>query len=319
MYTLYPAIKPYQTHELAVGKPHVLYVEEIGNPDGLPVIILHDGPGGAGDPNLRRFFDPQIFHMIIFDQRGCGRSTPHVELQKNTTAELLDDIETIREFLGLSRVILFGGGWGALLALLYAQLYPQSVANLILYRIFLGRTADLNWLYQQGANCIYPDYWEEFIAAIPPEQQNNIPEFYFNCLQGSNDLARMSAAKNWALWQANCSSLHPCPDLIEEYSDPHFALGLASLQTHYIKNHYFIEDNQVLIDAHKIRHLPAYIIQGRYDMVYPLAGAWELHQAMPASNLSIIREAGHSVHEPGIIDALIGASKLISKEDLDVC
>ncbi len=318
MHTLYPAIKPYLSHELPVGKPHVLYVEETGNPDGLPVIVLHPGPGAGGDTHLRRFFDPQRYRIIIFDQRGCGRSTPHTELQHNRTQDLLDDIDAVRAYLKLDAFVLFGGGWGSLLALLYAQLYPQQVTALMLHQIYLGRKQDIDWFYKNGANHIYPDYWQEFIAAIPPEERDDIPLYYSKCLQGTNELARMAAAKNWAAWQAHCSSLQPHVNVIDQYSDLHFALGLATLESYYVNHHYFIEDNQILDNTHKIRHIPSYLVHGRYDMVCPLAGAWSLHQALPASNLRIVRDAGHSDREAGIIDALIEASIEISRQEPEV-
>ncbi|MFW2534094.1 MULTISPECIES: prolyl aminopeptidase [unclassified Legionella] len=319
MHTLYPPIKPYKCSELPVSEPHVLYVEETGNPNGLPVLVLHPGPGAEGANHLRRFFDPQIYRIVLFDQRGCGRSTPHAEFKNNNTQNLLDDIDTIRDYLNITRFVLFGGGWGSLLALLYAQLYPQQVHALLLHHVFLGRQRDIDWFYRQGANLIYPDYWQEFISLVPLEEQNHLTHYYARCLQGDNEVARMAAAKHWALWQARCSSLQPHANVIEHYSEPHFALALATLESYFINNHFFIEENQVLANVHKIRHLPAYLIHGRYDMICPLAGAWELHQALPASNLRIVREAGHSDQETGIIDALIAAGKEISRQGLDVC
>ncbi len=319
MHTLYPPIKPYKCSELPVSEPHVLYVEETGNPNGLPVLVLHPGPGAEGANHLRRFFDPQIYRIVLFDQRGCGRSTPHAELKNNNTQNLLDDIDTIRDYLNITRFVLFGGGWGSLLALLYAQLYPQQVHALLLHHVFLGRQRDIDWFYRQGANLIYPDYWQEFISLVPLEEQNHLTHYYARCLQGDNEVARMAAAKHWALWQARCSSLQPHANVIEHYSEPHFALALATLESYFINNHFFIEENQVLANVHKIRHLPTYLIHGRYDMICPLAGAWELHQALPASNLRIVREAGHSDQETGIIDALIAAGKEISRQGLDVC
>ncbi|KTD50278.1 proline iminopeptidase [Legionella quinlivanii] len=319
MHSLYPPIKPYYVHELPVAHPHVLYVEETGNPEGLPVIVLHPGPGAGGDAYLRRFFDPQIYRIILFDQRGCCRSTPHLELNDNTTQSLMDDIDAIRDYLGLQRFVLSGGGWGSLLALLYAELYPQQICGLLLHRIFLGRQQDIDWFYRQGANLVYPDYWQEFTHLIPETQLDEVPAYYTSRLQGPNELGRMSAAKNWTLWLARCSSLQPHQNLIDQYSDPHFALTLATLETHYINNRYFIEENQVLKNASKLRHIPAYLIHGRYDMVCPLSGALTLHQALPASNLSIVRDAGHSDREAGIIDALICASKEMSRQRLDAC
>ncbi|KTC65559.1 proline iminopeptidase (plasmid) [Legionella adelaidensis] len=317
MLTLYPAIKPNVSHIFSVTKPHVLYLEESGNPNGIPIIALHSGPGAGGDTHLRRFFDPQRYRIIIFDQRGCGRSTPHLELANNTTQDLIDDIEAVRHFLGLNRFILFGGGWGSLLALLYAEQYPQNVNALLLHQILLGRKDDIDWFYQGGAAKIYPDYWQDFIKTIPGNRQNNITGYFNECLQGTNDLARISAAKTWATWQAHCSSLQPNLNVIDAYNDPHFALTLATLESHYVSNQYFIKENQVLENIKKIRHIPTYLIHGRYNMVCPLSAAWQLHESMPASHLSIVRDAGHSDREPGLIDAIIHASIEILRQDLD--
>lgn len=317
MHYLYPSIKPYAQHELKVSDTHVLYIEETGNPTGIPVIVLHPGPGAESDPHSRRFFDPQHYRIVLFDQRGCGRSTPHLELRENHTDLLLEDIDTIRDYLGLSEFVLFGGGWGSLLALLYAEKFPQHIKALLVHQIHLGRQKDTDWFYKQGASLVYPDYWEEFIQNVPENKRDDIPKYYSDCLQGSNELARMGAAKNWALWQARCSSLQPHLYVIDQFSDPHFALALATLESHYITHHYFIDENQVMNDVNKIRHIPTYIVHGRFDLVSPLASAWELHKAIPASNLRIVRDAGHSERETGIIDALIYASKEISKQELD--
>jgi proline iminopeptidase len=317
MHNLYPAIKPYQCHELAVENPHVLYIEETGNPQGLPVIILHAGPGAGSDSYMRRFFDPSFYRIIIFDQRGCGRSTPHANTQNNTTSQLLEDIDAVRDYLKINRFIISGGGWGCLLALLYAELYPSHISGLLLYKIFLGRKTDISWFYKQGASLIYPDYWKEFTHQIPEEELNSIPKYYANRMQSDNELARMAAAKSWSLWQARCSTLQPHQSIIDQYSDPHAALALATLEPYYVSNNYFIEENQILNNINKIRHVPTHLVHGRYDMICPLAGAWDLHQNLYASNLSIIRDAGHSDRESGIIDALITASKEIAKSSLD--
>ncbi|KTD22959.1 prolyl aminopeptidase [Legionella londiniensis] len=319
MHTLFPAIKPYKCHKLPVDEPHLLYLEETGNPKGLPVIVLHPGPGAGGDTHLRRYFDPEHYRIIIFDQRGCGRSTPHCEIRNNSTQHLLEDIETIREYLGLDRFVLSGGGWGSLLALLYAEHYPQYVKALLLHQIFLGRKEDIDWFYKHGASKVYPDHWQAFLNIASREEQKSILQYYYHCLQGNNEIARMAAAKNWALWQAHCSSIQPHLNVLDQYSDPHFALSLATLESYYIQHHYFIEDNQVLADIHKIRHIPTYLIHGRYDMVCPLTGAWALNEAHPSSNLYIVRDAGHSDREAGIIDAIILASNEILRQDLTAC
>lgn len=317
MHTLYPAIKPYATHELRVTKPHVLYVEETGNPLGVPVIVLHSGPGAGSEPHLRRFFDPQQYRIIIFDQRGCGQSTPHTEITNNTTSYLIDDIDAIRDFLKLERFVLFGSGFGSTLALLYAERYPQYVRALLLHQVYLARQSDIDWFFKRGASLVYPDYWQEFTQMVPPESLSTIPAYYNECLQGNNELARMGAAKNWALWQARCSSLQPHLSVIEYFSDPRFALAYAMIESHFVTNRYFIEENEIMDNAHKIRHIPCFIIHGRYDMVCPLAGAWELNHALMSSDLRIIRDAGHSDREPGIIDALVEASKEILRHNLE--
>ncbi len=317
MHTLYPAIKPYKTHQLKVDEPHTLYLEESGNPEGIAVIVLHSGPGAEVSAHYRRYFDPQHYRIILFDQRGAGRSTPHAALKKNNTQALIDDIEAIRAHLGIEHFVLFGGGWGSLLALLYAERYPQNVTALLLHQIFLGRQQDIDWFYKSGANLIYPDYWQAFISIVPEESLNDIPGYYASHLQGNNELFRMSAAKNWALWQAHCSSMQPHLSIIDQFSDTHFALALASIESHYVCNNYFIDENQVLEHANKIRHIPSYFIHGRYDLVCPLAGAWALNQAIPASKLLIIRDASHSDQEAGMIDALITASIDICKYTLD--
>lgn len=317
MHSLYPAIKSYAQHNFKVSDLHTLYLEETGNPEGIPVIVLHQGPGIESDPYLRRFFDPQAYRIILFDQRGCGRSTPHLELKENNTSLLLDDIDAIRDFFGITEFVLSGGGWGSLLALLYAQKFPQQIRALLLHQIFLGRQQDVDWFYKRGASLVYPDYWEEFISAVPENMLDDIPQYYADCLQGTNELAGMSAAKNWALWQARCCSLQPHLSVIDQFSDPHFAVTLALLESYYIKNNYFIEENQVMDHVHKIRHIPTYIVHGRFDLISPLDSAWTLHKAIPASNLRIVRDAGHSDRELGIIDALIYASKDISKQHLD--
>jgi proline iminopeptidase len=317
MHNLYPAIKPYTQHNIEVGPLHSLYVEETGNPKGLPVIVLHQGPGAGSDPYLRRFFDPQIYRIVSFDQRGCGRSTPHLELRENTTANLLDDINAIKAFLKLDALVLFGGGFGAMLALLYAEAFPDNVKALLIYQIFLGRKRDVDWFYKQGASLVYPDYWQEFTQIVPKNEHKDIPAYYASCLQGTNELARMSAAKNWALWQARCNSLQPHLSVIDQYSDPHFASTLATIETHYITNRYFIEENQVMDGIQKISHIPTYLVHGRYDLITPLAIAWEVHQAIPGSNLRIVRDAGHSDRESGMIYAILYASKDISKHNLE--
>lgn len=318
MQTLYPAIKPYATYELAVDDLHTLYVEEVGNPQGIPVLILHAGPGGSGETQSRRYFDPERFRMILFDQRGCGRSSPYMELRNNTTTHLIQDIETLRQYFNLNRFILYGGGVGSLFALLYAQICPSVVSGLLLHRVFLGRQQDIYWFYQQGANLVYPDYWQEFTASMPESEKKFIPQLYAERLQSDNELARMAAAKAWATWRAYCDSLQVHQARLEQYLNPHFALCLATIESHYLLHNYFIKENQVFDKIHKLEQIPIYLIHGRYDMVCPLAGAWTLQQVLPHARLSIIRDAGHSEGEAGMIDALIMATKDLVHRDLDV-
>lgn len=315
MTALFPPIKPYKTHFLPVDSRHTLYIEETGNPNGTIVVALHSGPGHCNIATLRRFFDPEIYRIVTFDQRGCGRSTPHANVVNNTTQALIDDINKIKIHLNLDRFILLGGGWGALLALLYAENYPKQITHLILYSLFLGRKTDTAWLHHHGTNMIYPDYWEEFLNAIPTEHHHNVIPYYQEILSGSNELARLSLAKQWALRFAKTITLQPHQQLISEITDPHHALSLATLQIHYLSQHYFIKENQVLNDCDKIAHIPAYIIQGRYDMLCPLANAWELHKALPLSHLSIVSEAGHSEEEHGMQEAIVAATyQVISQE-----
>lgn len=310
MQPMYPAIKTYATHTLAVDDTHTLYIEECGNPEGKPVIILHSGPGAGCEKYHRRFFDPERYRIILFDQRGSGRSKPHASLVNNTTQHLIEDIETIREHFGLDRMRLFGGAWGSTLALLYAQAYPQNVSGLILHRVFLAREKDINWFYQPGrASEVFPDHFESFIKAIPEAERGDLIKAYAKRLSGNDELKRMSAAKAWSLWQAHCSSLNPHNDILEHFKEPHFATALAMIETHYFVNNCFIENNQILDNVRRIRHIPMFIVHGRYDMVCPLENAWSLHTACPSSELMVVRDAGHSIREPGIIDALIIASK----------
>ncbi|NKB46659.1 MAG: prolyl aminopeptidase [Legionellales bacterium] len=313
MYTLYPAIKTNAEHRLAVDPPHQLYVEECGNPNGVPVLVVHSGPGAGCETYYRRFFDPEQYRIILFDQRGAGRSIPHACLENNKTSNLLDDMETIREFLAIDQWVLFGGAWGASLSLLYAQRHPKRVTCLILYSVFLARHRDIDWFYQEGANYIFPDYWQDFIKGFSEPEQQNLIQVYHERLTGDDELARMAAAKNWSLWQARCRSLQPLHNIIDHFSDPRFAAGLAIIETHYFAHQCFIEENQILQNINRIKTLPIYIIHGRYNISCPLQSAWQLHQACPNSRLFIIRDAGHSAREAGITDAIILATKEVTK------
>ncbi len=309
MMTLYPEIKPYARHRLAVEPPHELYIEECGDPAGIPVLVVHGGPGGGCDTRSRSFFDPERYRIILFDQRGAGRSTPHAELTHNNTQALITDIESIRHFLDIKQWILFGGSWGSTLSLLYAQAYPETIMGLILRGIFLCRQKDFHWFYQHGASQIYPDYWEDYLHPIAKHQRDNLIEAYYELLTGNNELARMAAAKAWSVWEGRCATLRPNHEVVEHFSDPHTALAMARIEAHYFINHAFIKPDQILKDAQKLNGIPGIIVHGRYDMICTLDNAVELHHAWPESQLNIIRDAGHSASEPSITDALVRATR----------
>jgi len=314
MQILFPEIKPYARHALAVEEPHVLYLDESGSKDGLPVVFLHGGPGAGCDAASRRWFDPNIYRIITFDQRGCGRSTPHAELQNNNTWRLVEDLEQIREFLGIEQWVVFGGSWGSTLALAYAQSHPERVLGLILRGIFLCREEEIHWFYQQGASRIFPDYWQDYLAPIPPKEQDNLVSAYYKRLTGSDQIAQLHAAKAWASWEGRTATLRPNPAFVARFSETQKALALARIECHYFMHKAFLLDNQLLNNMPKIAHIPGIIVHGRYDLICPLENAWALHQAWPSSELQIIREAGHSAGEPGITDALIRATKQMAQQ-----
>lgn len=315
MLTLYPEIRPYRVHRLAVDPPHELHVEESGNPAGIPVLFLHGGPGVGCHPVQRSFFDPLRYRIILFDQRGAGQSTPHGELAGNDTAALLRDIERIRVFLGIERWVLFGGSWGSTLGLAYAEAFPERVRALVLRGIFLCRPQDLRWFFQEGASRIFPDYWRDYVEHVPPGERDDIVAAYHRLLSGSNEIARMSAAKSWAMWQARCVTLRGNQELIDRFTDPHVALPLACIGAHYLVNDGFLREGQLLQDAARLADIPGYIVHGRYDMICPLDNAFALHEAWPGAKLCIVRDAGHSAAEPGIIDALVRATREIAALD----
>ena len=309
MLNLYPNIQPYATYSLPVDALHTLYLEESGNKHGTPIIYIHGGPGAGCDPDNRRFFDPIKYRIILFDQRGCGKSTPHSELKNNTTQLLIEDLEKIRKYLDIEKWLLFGGSWGSTLALLYAQAYPHKVIGMILRGIFLCQQQNLRWLYHKnGISNIYPDYWQEFVSIIPKAKQNNILAAYHTLLTSNNEIARMAAAKAWSRWEAVCATLDPCQKIEQHLNDPHLALSLARIECHYFINKCFIEENAILNNMGKIENLQGIIIHGRYDMICTMNNAYQLHKAWPNSKLIIIRNAGHSSREPGILSELIHAT-----------
>jgi len=309
MLVLYPEIKPYASCHLSVQAPHEIYLEESGNPDGIPVLFVHGGPGFGCDARSRCFFDPELYRIILFDQRGAGQSMPHAELEHNHTDGLLADMEQIREFLHIERWIVFGGSWGSTLSLLYAQAHPERVMALILRGIFLARDQDVAWLFQAGASRLFPDYWEDFLRPVPEAGRHDLVGSYYQLLTGENELARMAAAKAWSSWEARCATLRPSVEVVEHSLDPHIALALARIEAHYFVNRSFIRPNQIIEDAIKLQGIPGVIVHGRYDIVCPMDNAFELHQHWPESELHIIRDAGHSSSEPGITDALVRTTR----------
>ncbi len=313
MHTLYPPIKPYREFMLSVESPHELYVEECGNPDGLPIFFVHGGPGSGCNEEQRRFFDPNVYRIILFDQRGCGQSKPHLELAENTTQTLVEDIEKLRHHLDIDRFILFGGSWGSTLSLVYAQTYPDRVLALILRGIFLNRNSDIQWLFGgAGANRIFPDHWEEFLAMIPEANRHNPILAYYEMMTGDDEVTRMAAAKAWATWEGNCSTLEPNKHVMDIMKNPHHALSLARIECHYFMHNCFLEPNQIIRNMPLIAEIPGIIVHGRYDIVCSLDNAWELHKNWPNSELHIIRDAGHSAYEPGIVDGLVKATRTIT-------
>ena len=308
MRDLYPKIKPYVSHSLRVDETHVLHVEECGSPDGIPVLFVHGGPGAGFSPVHRCFFDPEKYRIVLFDQRGSGKSTPHASLENNTTQHLVADMEFIRDYLGINRWLLFGGSWGSTLSLVYAETHPERVLGLILRGIFLCRPHEIRWFYQEGASHIFPDYWEDYLRPIPEAERGDLLKAYHRRLTSENEVARMAAAKAWSKWEGRTSTLHPSATVVNHFSEPHNALSLARIECHYFSNDSFLEPNQILRDADRLASIPGIIVQGRYDVVCPMQSAWDLHNAWPEAELQIIPDAGHSALETGIIDALVRAT-----------
>ncbi len=305
MRQLYPEIQPYQQFMLAVGDGHQLHVEVSGVPEGVPVLFLHGGPGGGTQPWHRRFFDPLRYRIILFDQRACGRSTPHASLEHNTTWDLVEDMELLRQELAIERWVLFGGSWGSTLALAYAERYPQRVLHLILRGIFLCRRRDIDWFYQDGASRIFPDAWAEYLRPIPLAEQHDLLAAYHRRLTGEDELVRMACAKAWSIWEGHCSTLHPQAGLVDHFAEPHVALALARIEAHYFQHDSFLQERPLLAGAAALAAIPGHIVHGRYDMVCPLDNATALHAVWPRARLQIIRDAGHAASEPGIVDALV--------------
>jgi proline iminopeptidase len=306
--SLFPHIEPYSTGFVTEGC-HEIYYEECGNPSGKPVVFLHGGPGGGGSEDVRRFFDPSLYRIIVFDQRGCGRSKPHGCLENNTTWDLVSDIEKIRSTLNIRKWMVFGGSWGSTLALAYSQTHPESVSEMILRGVFMLRQKELDWFYQEGASKIFPDDWENFVAIIPHQKRNNLMVAYNEIFNSNDEDLKLEAAVNWSRWEAATSKLVQNNSLMDEFSDPYFALAFALIENHYFINKGFLDsEDQLIKGIEKIRHIPAKIIQGRYDIVCPMETAYEVYKEWPEATLEIAKSSGHSAFEKEIIHLLVSAT-----------
>ena len=306
---LFPEIEPYDSGHLRVDSVHSVYFEQCGNPEGKPAIFVHGGPGGGSSSVHRRFWDPAVYRIILFDQRGCGRSTPHAELRNNTTWDLVADMERIRTRLGIERWQLFGGSWGSTLALAYAQQYPDRVTELVLRGVFLLRRREIEWYYQEGASRIFPEAWQDYLEPIPEDERDDMVGAYYRRLTSSDRTERIRAARAWSIWEGSTSRLVPDPELIKRTGDETFAEAFARIECHYfINGGFFQEDNHLLQNAHRIQHIPTVIVQGRYDIVCPAESAYDLHQAWPTSTLEIAPKSGHSALEPEITSLLVSAT-----------
>lgn len=307
--TLYPPIEPFDAGMLRVSPLHEIYYEVSGAPGGKPVVVCHGGPGGGSTPSMRRYFDPERYKIVIFDQRGCGKSKPHAELEENNTWALVEDMETLRERLGIERWQVFGGSWGSTLALAYAETHPVRVSELVLRGVFMLRREELLWFYQQGASWMYPDAWEDYLAPIPAAERGDMMAAYYRRLIGDDRDEQLKAAKAWSLWEGGTVSLLPSEERMQSFSSDAFATAFARIECHYFVNGGFFErDDQILAHIDRIRHIPGVIVQGRYDVVTPMKSAWELHKAWPEAELMLVQDAGHAASEPGIIDALVRAT-----------
>ena len=310
---LYPKIKPYDSGFLNVDQ-HQVYFEQCGNPNGKPALFLHGGPGGGGSEDVRRFFNPDLYRIVVFDQRGCGRSKPHGCLENNTTWHLVSDIENLREKLGIEKWLVFGGSWGSTLSLAYAQAHPKSVSELVLRGIFLLRKEELHWFYQDGASRIFPEAWSGFLDIIDEDKRNNLMSSYHEIFKSDDKEKRLKAAIAWSKWEAATSSLAYKPSLVEEFSNPEFALAFALIENHYFVNKgWFKTENQIIENIDIIRSIPAVIVQGRYDVVCPMKTAWELSEAWPEAELIVAPASGHTAFEKEITHALISATDKFGK------
>ncbi len=306
---LYPQIDSYNSGRLRVSDLHELYYEESGHPKGKPAVFLHGGPGGGSEPKQRRFFNPDKYRIILFDQRGCGKSTPYASLEQNTTWDLVADIEKLREHLAIDKWQVFGGSWGSTLALAYAEKHPDRVAELVLRGIFLLRKQEIDWFYQRGASILYPDAWESYIGHIPESERSDLLTAYHKRLTSPDPQVRLAAARIWSGWEGRTSKLIPEEEFVGHYEEDEFALAFARIEAHYFVNRGFLDsDDQLLRDAGSIRKSPGVIVQGRYDVVCPMESAWALHRAWPEADMIITPDSGHSAFEPPNSRALVAAT-----------
>lgn len=308
--TLFPPIEPYKTGHIDVGDGHTLYWELCGNPDGKPLVFLHGGPGTGISPDHRRQFDPQKYNALLFDQRGCGRSTPHASLEANTTWHLVEDMEKLRALLGFEKWLVYGGSWGSTLSLAYAETHPDRVSELVLRGIFLFDPYEIDWMYKEGgASQLYPDKWEEFVAPIPEAERGDLVEAYRKRLTGSDRAEQLKCAKAWSKWEAQIVTLLPDPHVVEEFTEDDKAIAIARIENHYMANRGWLKEGQLLEGAARLKGIPAVIVQGRHDCCTPPAAAWSLHKRWPGAELQIIPDGGHLFNEPGILDGLIRATE----------
>lgn len=314
MSALYPPIEPFKSERLKVSDLHEIYFEQVGNPKGQPVLFLHGGPGGGLHPNYRRYFDPKYYHVILIDQRGSGQSTPHAELRENTTWDLVNDIEKIRKHLGIQKWIVFGGSWGSTLSLAYASRHADQIEALVLRGIFMCREKEIQWFYQDGAGWMFPELWDKYVDMIEPSKRNDMVSAYYELLTHKDSNVRLEAAKRWSQWEAGTSHLYYDQAAVDSYGDPHKALAFARIECHYFMNKAFFDSEDYLLSqVEKFKHIPGWIVQGRYDVVCPPVSAWELHKKWPESKLIMCSDSGHSVSEPGIQKELIGIMESLKK------
>jgi proline iminopeptidase len=314
MLSLYPEISSHKEFYLPVSDQHQLWVAEYGNPNGLPVVFLHGGPGAGCESYHPRFFDPNKYRIILFDQRGSGRSKPHASLNENTTQHVIEDIETLRKHLKINQWVVFGGSWGSTLGLAYTEAHPDNVLGLVLRGIFLCREEDIAWFYQQGASMIFPEYWQDYENIIPLEERTDMVSAYYRRLTSDDKQQCLQAAREWSLWEGRTSTLHPKKSVTDYFGDDQVALSLARIECHYFMHHSFLEPNQLLRDANRLKDIPGYIVHGRYDVVCPMSQAYALHQAWPEANYYIAPTSGHSASEPEIVDALIKATNELAHQ-----